>query len=113
MASVVQQHRLVAVTPASAPLPFGLNSSAIYLGVAAGGFIGGGALEWMVPTLHGVPAAILAVLATLVTVAQSGQSRTRVAKPDPDEARRNPGPEQHRPQPRHECPRSSWRTVRA
>lgn len=93
MASVVQQHRLVAIAPASAPLLFGLNSSAIYLGVAAGGLIGGGALEWMAPTLLGVPAAVLAVLATLLTIAQSGRNRARIAKPDPGQ---NPRTDQGR-----------------
>jgi DHA1 family inner membrane transport protein len=69
MASVVQQHRLVLVAPASAPVLLGLNSSAIYLGVATGGGLGGTAQDWLSVTLLGVPAAVLALLATIVTVA--------------------------------------------
>ncbi|WP_433003352.1 MFS transporter [Kribbella sp. CA-294648] len=75
MASVVQQHRLVTIAPASAPLLFGLNSSAIYLGVAAGGILGGVSQEWFVITLLGVPAAAMALLATLMTVAEGHETR--------------------------------------
>lgn len=74
MASVVQQHRLVAIAPASAPLLFGLNSSAIYVGVAIGGALGGLSQEWFAITLLGVPAASMALLATLVTIANRGRS---------------------------------------
>lgn len=70
MASVVQQHRLVMIAPASAPLLFGLNSSAIYVGVAMGGILGGIAQEWLAIALLGVPAAIMAVLATALTVTE-------------------------------------------
>jgi DHA1 family inner membrane transport protein len=70
MASVVQQHRLVTIAPASAPVLLGLNSSAIYLGVAMGGGLGGLAQDWLSVTLLGVPAAVLALLATIVTVAE-------------------------------------------
>lgn len=68
MVSVVQQHRLVAFAPASAPMLLGLNSSAIYFGVAVGGGWGGLAQEWLPVTLLGVPAAVLALLATTITV---------------------------------------------
>lgn len=71
MASVVQQHRLVMIAPASAPLLFGLNSSAIYVGVAMGGILGGIAQEWLAIALLGVPAALMALLATLLTVIQA------------------------------------------
>ncbi|NBE98858.1 MFS transporter [Nonomuraea sp. KC401] len=70
MASVVQQHRLVMIAPASAPLLFGLNSSAIYVGVATGGVLGGLSQSWLPITLLGLPAAVLALLATMVTFAQ-------------------------------------------
>jgi predicted MFS family arabinose efflux permease len=70
MASVVQQHRLVTIAPASAPLLFGLNSSAIYVGVAIGGVLGGVSQEWFAITLLGIPAAAMALLATLVTVVE-------------------------------------------
>ncbi|MGW5677900.1 MFS transporter, partial [Streptomyces sp. NPDC003860] len=39
--SVIQQFRLVSFAPASAPVLFGLNSSAVFLGVAMGGGLGG------------------------------------------------------------------------
>jgi MFS transporter, DHA1 family, inner membrane transport protein len=70
MTSVVQQHRLVTIAPASAPVLLGLNSSAIYLGVAMGGGLGGLAQDRLSVTLLGVPAAVLALLATIVTVAE-------------------------------------------
>jgi MFS transporter, DHA1 family, inner membrane transport protein len=70
MASVVQQHRLVTIAPASAPVLLGLNSSAIYLGVAMGGGLGGLAQDWLSVTVLGVPAALLALLATIVTLAE-------------------------------------------
>ncbi|OYO19833.1 MFS transporter [Enemella dayhoffiae] len=75
MASVVQQHRLVAIAPASAPLLFGLNSSAIYVGVAIGGVLGGVSQEWFAITLLGIPAAAMALLATLMTIAVGRRSR--------------------------------------
>lgn len=76
MASVVQQHRLVAIAPASAPLLFGLNSSAIYVGVAIGGVLGGVSQEWFAITLLGIPAAAMALLATLMTVVDGRRSRS-------------------------------------
>ncbi|MGK5552602.1 MFS transporter [Actinomadura kijaniata] len=79
MASVVQQHRLVTIAPASAPVLLGLNSSAIYLGVAMGGGLGGLAQDQLPVTMLGVPAAALALLATIVTVAERRADRTRHA----------------------------------
>ncbi|WP_165362841.1 MFS transporter [Promicromonospora panici] len=79
MASVVQQHRLVTIAPASAPLLFGLNSSAIYVGVAIGGVLGGVSQEWFAITLLGVPAAAMALIATLVTVVE-GRRGGRVGR---------------------------------
>ncbi|TMR92383.1 MFS transporter [Nonomuraea basaltis] len=70
MVSVVQQHRLVSLAPASAPVLLGLNSSAIYLGVAMGGGLGGLAQDWLSVTVLGVPAAVLALLATTITLAE-------------------------------------------
>jgi MFS transporter, DHA1 family, inner membrane transport protein len=70
MVSVVQQHRLVTLAPASAPVLLGINSSAIYLGVAMGGALGGLAQDWLSVTLLGVPAAVLALFATTITLAE-------------------------------------------
>ncbi|MEV1001327.1 MFS transporter [Nonomuraea sp. NPDC050202] len=75
MVSVVQQHRLVTLAPASAPVLLGLNSSAIYLGVAMGGGLGGLAQDWLSATVLGVPAAVLALLATTITLAE-GRTNT-------------------------------------
>jgi DHA1 family inner membrane transport protein len=86
MASVVQQHRLVTIAPASAPVLLGLNSSAIYLGVAMGGGLGGLAQDWLSVTLLGVPAAVLVLLATIVTLAEGradpAKTSLRAAKTD-------------------------------
>ncbi|WP_100444826.1 MFS transporter [Glycomyces xiaoerkulensis] len=87
MASVVQQHRLVMIAPASAPLLFGLNSSAIYVGVAVGGVLGGLSQDWLSITLLGVPAAVLAVLAAAVTVAQAQARQAEVAPEKPEYSR--------------------------
>ncbi|MGI5352702.1 MFS transporter [Streptomyces sp. CA-250714] len=43
---VPQQHRLIALNPAAAPVLLGLNSSALYVGIALGGGLGGLAQEW-------------------------------------------------------------------
>jgi MFS transporter, DHA1 family, inner membrane transport protein len=76
MVSVVQQHRLVTIAPASAPVLLGLNSSAIYLGVATGGGLGGLAQDWLPATLLGIPAAGLALLATTITAAEGASPRS-------------------------------------
>lgn len=44
--NAVQQARLIAFDPASAPVLIALNASAIYAGTALGGWIGGIALHW-------------------------------------------------------------------
>lgn len=59
---VPQQHRLVALGPAAAPVLLGLNSSALYVGVALGGGLGGLAQEWL-----GLAPAELGLIATGVT----------------------------------------------
>jgi predicted MFS family arabinose efflux permease len=80
IASVVQQHRLVSIAPASESVLFGLNSSAIYVGVAMGGVFGSLSQNWLPVTLLGLPAAVPAVLATTVTLAER---RATKAKPSP------------------------------
>jgi predicted MFS family arabinose efflux permease len=87
MASVAQQHRLVTFAPASSPMLLGLNSSAIYFGVAIGGGLGGLAQEWLSVTLLGVPAAVLALLATTITVVE-GRAVPAKASPKAAENRR-------------------------
>ncbi|MFI9561003.1 MFS transporter [Nonomuraea endophytica] len=75
MASVVQQHRLVTFAPASSPMLLGLNSSAIYFGVAIGGGLGGLAQEWLPVAWLGVPAAVLVLLATTITIVEGRTGR--------------------------------------
>ncbi|MER5323144.1 MFS transporter [Streptosporangium roseum] len=64
---VPQQHRLIALSPAAAPVLLGLNSSALYIGVALGGGFGGLAQEWLgfAPAQLGLPAAGITVLTLL------------------------------------------------
>jgi MFS transporter, DHA1 family, inner membrane transport protein len=44
---VPQQHRLINITPAAAPLLLGLNSAALYVGVSASGLMGGATIAWL------------------------------------------------------------------
>lgn len=64
---VPQQHRLIALSPAAAPVLLGLNSSALYIGVALGGGFGGLAQEWfgLVPAELGLVAAGVTALTFL------------------------------------------------
>ncbi|MFC5186905.1 MFS transporter [Actinomadura harenae] len=64
---VPQQHRLIALSPAAAPVLLGLNSSAIYIGIALGGGLGGLAQEsfGIAPRSLGLPAAAVTTLALL------------------------------------------------
>ncbi|MEU6986592.1 MFS transporter [Streptomyces sp. NPDC046324] len=80
--TVLQQHRLVAHAPAATPVLLGLNSSAIYLGVALGGALGGLFQNWISPVWLGLPAAGVTLLAFLLTLV-SAQSRKRVAAEEP------------------------------
>ncbi|WP_438295972.1 MFS transporter [Streptomyces sp. HUAS TT7] len=59
---VPQQHRIISLSPAAAPVLLGLNSSALYVGVALGGGLGGLAQEWW-----GLAPAELGLLAAGVT----------------------------------------------
>ncbi|MER6513884.1 MFS transporter [Nonomuraea sp. NPDC001636] len=77
---VPQQHRLIALGPAAAPVLLGLNSSAIYLGMALGGGLGGLAQEWFAvpPAALGLPAAGVTTVALLHHLA-TARRRTPVA----------------------------------
>ncbi|MYN10663.1 MFS transporter [Pseudoduganella aquatica] len=44
---VPQQHRLISLAPASAPLLLGLNSAALYVGVSAAGVIGAASITFL------------------------------------------------------------------
>ena len=79
---VAQQHRLVADAPEAAPILLGLNSSAVYLGIALGGGIGGLAQAWMAPSALGLlGAGIVAagLVLTLVTRRSAARSVGSVA----------------------------------
>lgn len=62
-----QQHRLVALGPTAAPVLLGLNSSALYLGIALGGALGGLAQDGfgLAPAELGLVAAGTTALALL------------------------------------------------
>lgn len=64
---VPQQHRLIALSPTATPVVLGLNSSAIYVGIALGGGFGGLAQEWpgIAPAELGIPAAAITALTLL------------------------------------------------
>jgi predicted MFS family arabinose efflux permease len=78
MPIVPQQHRLVAYAPESTPVLLGLNNSAIYAGVAAGGALGGILQQAMPVTLLGVAGAALSAAGAVLTAA-TGASRKRTS----------------------------------
>jgi DHA1 family inner membrane transport protein len=50
---VPQQHRLITISPASAPLLLGLNSAALYFGVSAAGAVGAASISLLGhPRIH-------------------------------------------------------------
>ncbi|WP_211370781.1 MFS transporter [Nonomuraea turkmeniaca] len=66
---IPQQHRLVAHAPAASPILLGLNSAAVYIGIALGGGLGGLAQTWITPARLGLPAAAITALAFALTLA--------------------------------------------
>jgi len=77
---VPQQHRLINIAPASAPLLLGLNSAALYVGVSLSGIFGGMAVTWFGAYALG-PAGALFIAAALVAaewahqrISQTGSS---------------------------------------
>ena len=60
---VPQQHRLMSLAPAAAPLLLGLNSAALYVGVSVAGVIGGAAISVIDPHQLGLIGAALLGLA--------------------------------------------------
>ncbi|MEU9092228.1 MFS transporter [Streptomyces sp. NPDC048428] len=78
---VPQQHRLISLSPAAAPVLLGLNSSALYIGIALGGGFGGLAQEWfgLAPAELGPAAAGVTAVALLWHL---GTTR-RTNAPDP------------------------------
>ncbi|MFI7111376.1 MFS transporter [Nonomuraea sp. NPDC050227] len=80
---VPQQHRLIALGPAAAPVLLGLNSSAIYIGMALGGGLGGLAQEWfaVVPAALGLPAAGVTAVALLHHLATARRRTPAAPRP--------------------------------
>jgi predicted MFS family arabinose efflux permease len=76
---VPQQHRLVVRDSAATPVLLGLNSSAIYVGIALGGALGGFAQGWVNPEWLGVPAAGVATVGLLVALVSARQSARQAA----------------------------------
>lgn len=66
---VPQQSRLVAHAPSSSALLLGLNSSAIYVGVALGGVLGGLVQELVMPARLGLVAGGVSVLGLVLALA--------------------------------------------
>lgn len=62
---VPQQHRLIGIAPAKAPLLIALNGAAIYIGVSASAALGGGVLQVLDPRFLG-PAGAVLILAGLL-----------------------------------------------
>ncbi|GAA2309410.1 MFS transporter [Streptomyces violaceusniger] len=89
---VPQQHRLIALSPAAAPVLLGLNSSALYIGVALGGGFGGLAQEsfGLAPAKLGPVAAGVTVLTLLWHL---GTTRRPVAPVPVTPAPTSAGPE--------------------
>ncbi|MFI0739488.1 MFS transporter [Streptomyces sp. NPDC021100] len=84
--AVALPHRLVSVDPPSAPLLMSLNSSALYLGLAAAGVVGSTAIDvlggrWF--PMVSVVAMAGAVAVTLMTVRRSPRPRAAEAHLDP------------------------------
>ncbi|MFI1252735.1 MFS transporter [Streptomyces netropsis] len=75
---VPQQHRLISLSPAAAPVLLGLNSSALYIGIALGGGLGGLAQEWcgLAPAELGLVAAGVTALTLLWHLGTTRRSAT-------------------------------------
>ncbi|MFI8520027.1 MFS transporter [Streptomyces sp. NPDC085481] len=80
---VPQQHRLIALSPSAAPVLLALNSSALYVGIAAGGGFGGLAQEWfgLAPAELGPAAAGVAALTLLWHLGTTRHPAAPTAKP--------------------------------
>ncbi|MEV5576409.1 MFS transporter [Spirillospora sp. NPDC052269] len=86
---VPQQHRLIALSPAAAPVLLGLNSSAIYVGIALGGALGGLVQEWfaIVPAELGLPAAAVTTLALLYHLMTARRRAPAAASSTPEKVK--------------------------
>jgi predicted MFS family arabinose efflux permease len=64
---VPQQHRLISLSPGSAPLLLGLNSAALYIGVSAAGVVGAASITLLDRHQIGFVGAALLVLAFIIS----------------------------------------------
>jgi len=80
---VPQQHRLISIAPAAAPLLLGLNSAALYIGVSMSGLIGGAAITLFNAHALGL---VSAVFITIGLLAAESAHRL-IARPVPSAAR--------------------------
>ncbi|MEU4464795.1 MFS transporter [Streptomyces sp. NPDC024017] len=86
----IQSHRLVQLAPESASVVLSLNSSAIYIGISAGGFLGSAALAEGGAAAVGWTAAaveLLAVLASLALLRRSARQVERIMPTEPKSSR--------------------------
>src|SRR5262249_29701530 len=74
---VPQQHRLISITPAAAPLLLGLNSAAVYVGVSMSGLIGGAAITF--PSSHALGLVGSVFIAISLVIAE--WAHRRIARP--------------------------------
>ncbi|MGS2810451.1 MFS transporter [Nocardia sp. MW-W600-9] len=77
IAIVPQQHRLFALVPAVAPIAMGLNGSAVYLAVALGAGLGGGVLALVGVIALAPTAAVLGLLAVIVSFVVRPEDESR------------------------------------
>lgn len=81
---VPQQHRLISIAPAAAPLLLGLNSAALYVGVSMSGVVGGVAIAWFDSYALGLVGALFIAMALFVAeAAQRRIIRDRQLVPKP------------------------------
>ncbi|GHC71461.1 MFS transporter [Streptomyces cinnamoneus] len=78
---VALPHRLASIDPPSAPLLISLNSSALYLGIAAGGGTGSAAIALLGERWFPLAGTVLALAATGLAVATAGGGRGRASVP--------------------------------
>ncbi|MGE7433741.1 MFS transporter [Kitasatospora sp. NPDC001175] len=86
--SVALPHRLASIDPANAPLLISLNSSALYLGTAAGGAAGSAFIALLGERWFPLGAVVLALGATVTTTRVLPPPPTRAAPLAPSEPRR-------------------------
>lgn len=77
---VPQQHRLIGLAPAAAPLLIGLNSAALYVGVSSAGVLGAAGISLLEPHSVGLLAAALVALAFGIAVLAERRIRNASAQ---------------------------------